>query len=153
MSRLNYCKLRCRVKFKNPIEFRPIAKHIFSMNEIPIIVDKTYALQRRLIILRFNQVFKGKKRDKFLEDKLSEELSGILNWCLEGLHRVLKNKEIYVSDQMEKDKRDFMKQVNPIILFVEEACIVGEKFIVGKGNLYFRYVEWSKASGLRVGMT
>ena len=137
------------VKFKNPITFRPICKYIFSMNDIPIITDKSYAFQRRLIIVRFNQDFSGEKDDKKLEDKLEQELPGILNWCLEGLDRVLKNKDIFVSDQMENDKKDFIKQLNPLLLFVEERCLIQDGSIIEKGQLYFDYDNWSKNSGLR----
>lgn len=141
--------VKADIKFKDPIEFRPIAKHIFCMNEVPVILDKTYAFHRRLIIVKFKKVFRGKDRDKFLEDKLAKELPGILNWCLEGLHRILKNKDIFVSDQMENDKKDFIKQVNPLILFVEERCLIQDGSIIEKGQLYLDYDNWSKNSGLR----
>jgi len=75
-------------KHKQPFTFRPIAKHIFSMNEIPVLTDRTYAFERRLIVITFNQTFSGKKEDKKLEEKLESELSGILIWCLEGLSAV-----------------------------------------------------------------
>jgi len=137
------------VKHEDPISFRPICKYIFSMNDIPIITDKSYAFQRRLIIVRFNQDFTGEKDDKLLEDKLSKELPGILNWFLEGLHRVLEKKEISVSEQMEIDKKDFIKQVNPLLLFIEERCFIKDGSKIEKGQLYSNYTLWSKNSGLR----
>ncbi|UCE04454.1 MAG: primase C-terminal domain-containing protein [bacterium] len=137
------------VKFKEPITFRPFAKHIFSMNDIPVITDRTHAFKRRLIVVKFNQGFEGEAADKFLEDKLSEELPGILNWALKGLSRVLKNNRIFCSEQMEKDKKEFFKSLNPVLSFVEEVCELGEDFYVGRNELFKSYREWSKDSGLQ----
>jgi P4 family phage/plasmid primase-like protien len=137
------------VKFKDPITFRPIAKHIFSMNDIPVITDRTYAFKRRLIVLKFNQVFEGEAADKFLEEKLSKELPGILNWALEGLSRVLIKKDIFCSDQMEEDKKEFLRSLNPVLCFVEEVCELGEGFSAGRNELYHAYRQWSKSSGLQ----
>ena len=137
------------VKFKDPMTFRPVAKHIFSMNDVPVITDRTYALKRRLSVVRFNQVFEGETADNFLEDKLSEELSGVLNWALEGLSRVLKNNAIFCSDQMKKDKKEFFKSLNPVLTFVEEVCKIAEGVSVGRDELYRAYREWSKDSGFK----
>jgi len=120
------------VKHKEPFTFRPIAKHIFSMNETPIITDRTYAMKRRLIILKFNQTFCGKKEDKHLEDKLAKELPGILNWSLIGLSRVLQNESITKSKWMEEDKKAFMRSINPVLSFVDEVCVLKAEALVLK---------------------
>jgi P4 family phage/plasmid primase-like protien len=137
------------VKFKDPITFRPIAKHIFSMNDIPVITDRTHAFKRRLIVVKFNQVFEGRVADKFLEDKLSKELPGILNWALEGLSRILKNNQVFCSDQMERDKDEFLRSLNPVRNFVEELCKLGEGFSAYRDELFQEYQQWSKDSGLK----
>ena len=141
--------IQADVKHKSPFTFRPIAKYIFSMNEIPVITDRTYALARRLIVVKFNQRFEGDGEDKRLEDKLTEELSGILNWCLEGLRRVVENDEIGETKQMELDKKEFLKAINPVANFVDEACVLCEAFKIGKNKLYQGYVKYCKDSGLR----
>jgi len=137
------------IKYKEPFTFRPIAKHIFSMNETPIITDRTYAMKRRLIILKFEQTFCGTKEDKHLEGKLSDELPGILNWCLVGLSRVFKNKAITKSKQMKEDKKAFMRAINPVLTFVDEFCILDKEALVGKDELYQAYKEYSEDSRLR----
>jgi len=137
------------VKYKPPFSFRPIAKHIFSMNEIPIITDRTFAMKRRLSILKFNQTFFGKKEDKRLEDKLEKELPGILNWCLVGLSRVLQNESITESEQMKEDKISFMASINPVLTFVEEDCVLKKDELVGKDELFKAYKKYCEESGLR----
>jgi len=137
------------IKYKDPFTFRPIAKHIFSMNEIPIITDRTYAMKRRLIILKFNQTFFGKKEDKRLESKLAGKLSGVLNWCLVGLTRVLKNESITMSEQMIEDKKAFIGAMNPVLHFVDAVCVLKEEALVLKDNLYQKYKSWCCELGLR----
>ena len=90
------------------------------MNEVPLITDTSFAFERRLIIVKFNETFVGNRADKGLDDKLSQELSGVFNWALEGLRRVLETGEITESQQMIQDKRDFLSQLNPVKTFVEE---------------------------------
>jgi putative DNA primase/helicase len=119
------------------------------MNEIPVITDRTHAFKRRLIVVKFNQVFEGKVADKFLEDKLSKELPGILNWALEGLSRILQNNQIFCSEQMAADKNEFFKSLNPVLNFVEEVCEISEDFSVGRDELYRKYQDWSQDSGLK----
>jgi len=137
------------IKYKEPFTFRPIAKHIFSMNEVPLISDRTYAMKRRLIILKFNQTFYGKKEDKRLESKLADELPGILNCCLEGLTRVLENESITMSDQMIEDKKAFIGAMNPVLHFVDAACVLKDEALVIKNDLYQRHKSWCDESGLK----
>ena len=141
--------IQADVKHRDSFNFRPIAKHIFSMNEIPVITDRTYALARRLIVVKFNQRFEGDREDKRLEDKLTKELPGILNWCLEGLRRVVENDQIAESKQMEGDKQEFLRAINPVANFVDEACGLNKSFKVGKNSLYQGYVQYCSNSGLR----
>jgi P4 family phage/plasmid primase-like protien len=136
-------------KFKKPFSFRPVAKHIFSMNEIPLFIDKTHALKRRVIVVTFNQVFADEKQDKYLEDKLAEELPGILNWCLDGLERVMKSQKLTVSESMEEDKERFFKYLDPFLWFIEEKCDFGEEHVVGRQHLYHVYQQWCAFSGVR----
>lgn len=135
---------------KTPYRFFPIAKHIFSMNETPVITDRSFAFERRLIIVRFNQTFRGSKIDYQLEKKLIQELSGIFNWAMDGLARVMDGYQgITETDQMIRDRKAFIQNVNPVLMFVDEKCNFGELESVWKTEIYSRYAEWCKESGLR----
>jgi len=139
------------VKHKPPFIFRPIAKHVFSMNEIPVITDRTYAMSRRLLVIRFNETFSGKTEDKWLEEKLTKELPGILNWALTGLPAVLESGEIEETDKMKEDKREFIRAINPVLSFVEETCETDNpspSCPVSKDELYKAYRNYCDDSGL-----
>lgn len=136
-------------KHKGPVVFRPIAKHIFSMNEMPVITDRTHAFRRRLIVLKFNRIFNDKDQDRGLEDKLFSELPGILNWGLEGLRRVLSSQNITIGKQCKADTDNFLMALNPVRMFVDEECGFGNRLRVGKVELYRAYCKWSEESGHR----
>lgn len=56
-------------------------------NELPAFHDPTGALDRRMITLRTSRSFFGVE-DVSLTQKLLKELPGILNWAIEGMHRL-----------------------------------------------------------------
>ncbi|MBC7219060.1 MAG: hypothetical protein H5T49_02855, partial [Hadesarchaea archaeon] len=81
-------------KHRDPFKFQNYAKLVFSANELPATADLSEAFWRRWILIKFNRVFPegDPKTDPYIADKITgdpQEMSGILNWALEGLKRVL----------------------------------------------------------------
>jgi len=101
-------------KFKDAIQFENYAKMVFSGNAIPPARDETDAFFRRWVIISFpvqflpadavnRMIANGEFSDKTMkniriavpQDKLlaemtsPRELSGVLNWALEGLKRLI----------------------------------------------------------------
>jgi P4 family phage/plasmid primase-like protien len=110
-------------KFKDPFEFFPFCTLIFSSNSIPSFNDESRAIWRRLKIIRLNQVISEEKKDVRLRDsnywEKSNELSGILNWALEGLSRVLKNKGFTTPKGMYEEIENIKIVGNHISHFIE----------------------------------
>ena len=134
---------------KDPLLFKPVAKHIFSMNEIPIITDKTFGFERRLIVVRFNQRFDGKNADNHLDQKLEKEDSGIFNWLLLGLKRVVEQNDIYESSFVLRDKKTFLMAVNPVSTFMDEMVDFYPNYSIPKKELYKAYSQWCEEGGIR----
>ena len=129
-------------KHGKPFAFYPIAKHIFSMNEVPKITDKSYGFQRRPIVLMFNERFEGDRRDPDLTQKLIQERDGIFNWMMDGLYLVLEKGDLYVPDVVEKDTSIMVKSTNPVLLFVDECCELDPEYFVKTTALYDSYKDW-----------
>ena len=143
--------IQADVKYqKEAFTFYPIAKYVFSMNQTPVISDKSFAFERRLIIVKFNQTFSGKNADYQLQSKLRKELSGIFNWALMGLNRIMKEYiGISETSQMIADKAIFMQKINPMLVFVDEKCDLNPMNSIVKTELYEEYAKWCDSSGLR----
>jgi len=149
---------------RGDFSFYPIAKHVFSMNEVPVVTDRSFAFRRRLLVLQFSQRFTGPRADCNLQYQLDGELSGIFNWALLGLDRIMSpavddnNKPLphggprgfTESKLMRESKTLFMRQINPIFTFTEECCLMDDPDLyISKTDLYKTYTHWCENSGLR----
>jgi len=75
-------------KYQDPITIRPTTKHLFAANTLPQADVDDDAFFRRILLVSFPNTVPRDERDPDLGDKLEAELSGILNWAIEGLNRL-----------------------------------------------------------------
>ena len=66
-----------------------------------------------------------------------------------GLERLLKNNGFELAGIVERESQEFMKTLNPVLLFAEEQLIVGPKQEVGTRELYDEYKKWCSDGGNR----
>lgn len=147
-------QLSAEVKYRpEPIEFVPTVKLIFSVNELPKINDTTPGLYRRFIIVPFDRSFESRP-DLQLEEKLLEELPGILNWAIEGL-KMLREEGRFIETQRNFDAMRLFKSDNsPIVEFLtlfyqpvpenEES-----KYEIGIGVIYTQYRNYCLDHGYK----
>lgn len=76
--------IECRPMYGTPIVYTPQFKPWVAMNHKPVITGRDHALWRRLKLIPFLQTFEGAQADKHLRESLRDELSGILNWAIQG---------------------------------------------------------------------
>lgn len=113
--------IEARYPYKPWIKFYNYAKMIFSMNQVPNIKDSTRGRRRRMKTIDFkNAFFDGVNADKGLEEKLTqpEALTGVLNWALAGLKRLIDNGEFSDIRSEAETAIDFDRKSNPVRHFV-----------------------------------
>lgn len=144
--------LMAEKKNKNPFKFRPFARLVFSCNELPKnYVDRTEGFYRRLIIVPFNRQIEKNKIDKALKYKFQREKEGILNWALEGLKRLYENNfEFSENELTDEVKKEYKRENNNVISFVEECCEIDSLFSCSRIELYESYKEFCGESGLKL---
>ena len=78
--------IACRFLYGEYFEYLPQFKVWLAVNHKPVIRGTDHGIWRRIHLLPFNVTFgpSGKPMDKDLENKLAEELPGILNWAISG---------------------------------------------------------------------
>jgi len=139
-------------KFRDRFNFKNYSKLIFSCNQIPETPDNTVAFYRRWIIINFPNQFleENPKTDKNLLAKLTtpEELSGILNWALDGLDRLLKKERFSVAKTVEETRAQYVKASDPIRAFAEERLEADAKAVETKDDVYNAYIEYCNAHNL-----
>lgn len=136
--------------------------HISSFNRLPTASEKSEALLRRLIIIEFKksfgtieQVQAGERdcvADKFLEDKLKQELDVIVAWAIEGVYRVLDN--FYALSETESTKmalKSYEQELDTVAKWISE-CVVKHAEMKNKECLkakilFTAYKEWCDSEG------
>ena len=143
--------LMAEKKNKNPFKFKPFARLVFSCNELPRnYVDRTEGFYRRLIIVPFSRQIEKSKIDKALKYKFQREKEGILNWALEGLKRLYENNfEFSENELTDGVKKEYKRENNNVISFVEECCELDGLFSCSRIEIYEAYKEFCVEAGLK----
>jgi len=138
-------------KFKEPFEFKPFAKILFSANDFIPTKDRTHGYYRRFDILKFNRIFKTEEQKPELLQELKEEVPGILNWALEGLERLSQQNWIMTkSSYMENCHNEFRRATNPLQLFIDEECVLDGNATVDTNELRSSYKHYCEDKGYKV---
>ncbi|WP_287421460.1 hypothetical protein [Candidatus Brachybacter algidus] len=97
------------------------AKLIFNCNELPKDVEHTNAYFRRFLIIPFDVTIPPKEQDKSLHTKIIEkELSGVFNWVLEGLNRLLYQKKFSDCEAAQQAVEQYKIESNSVQMFLNE---------------------------------
>ncbi|AYX83925.1 hypothetical protein FAF36_08435 [Staphylococcus haemolyticus] len=139
-------KITVNRKNLKEIETNIPVKLTFLMNELPIIKDKSHGLQRRFIILPMIKPIPKSLQNKYLSQQLNQELPGILNWAINGLIRLDKNKYNFtISNNMAAIKQKFFNDVSPMADFITHCLKANPSNtnITGK-DLMAAFKSWSE---------
>lgn len=114
-------------KFGNHFQFKNHSKLTFACNKIPSVADTTDdAYFNRWIIIPFNQQI-NKPNPRILDEMTtSEELSGFLNFALEGLQRILRNGAFSYKKDPDEIKMEMLKSGSPIGSFAFDCLEQGD---------------------------
>jgi putative DNA primase/helicase len=145
-------RVKAEYKGKDPFEFNPYVKLLFSANDMPRMRDKTGAVLRRLVMIPFNATFTkdDPDYDPFIKYKLikSDSIEYLITLGVTGLKRVLENNEFSHSDKVEKVLTEYEEENNPIIAFVNEY---GTESIINQPttDVYLRYATFCSQNQLQ----
>jgi putative DNA primase/helicase len=133
-------------KFRGRFDFVPYAKLLFSCNKMPQTPDDTDAFFRRWLIEAFPIQFlpDNPKTDPNLKEKLTtpEELSGILNWALQGLRRLLQQGKFSTGETVEETRDRYTLLSNSVQAFAERRLVIAAGKIETKENVYNGYIQF-----------
>lgn len=139
-------------KHVKPYMYLPTAKHIIYTNLMPGVNDTSSATYNRLLILRFDRVFKAEEQDSNLIETLKQELTGILTWALAGAVKLHATRggwpTVNSSEALILEHRNNQNQVR---VFVNECCKPAEFVKTPVDRLWMAYKS-NKAFG-RISMT
>ena len=149
------------------VNFVNYAKHIFACNELPKVYDFSRGFWERWILFEFPYTFvkqeiyltlsenekkQFKLMDPFIVERLikEEELSGLLNEAIVGIHRILKQKDFSYSVGVEEVKKFWVRKSDSFTAFAmdhleESFDKTTSKAILRKS--FYRYCKDFKLKG------
>lgn len=138
--------LQAREPYGKPFTIYNKVKFIINCNELPRETESTEAYFRRFLIVPFDVKISEEDKDIDLAEKIiAAELPGVFNWVLQGLKRIIEQKQFTHCQKADNALHDFRKQADSVQLFVEE-----NHFISSETNkeplkpLYNEYKEFCK---------
>jgi putative DNA primase/helicase len=120
----------------------PVRLHVIS-NELPRLGDASSAIVGRLVLLLTTRSWLGKE-DYELETNLRGELSGVLNWSLDGLQRLTgENENHFTRFAAAEEAITIIRDLaSPVGAFVREKCKLGFDEEIAVDALYDAYKDW-----------
>ena len=124
----------------------------FSTNEIPKIASEDDdAYFDRWILISFPNTFEGESRNPHLLDELTtqEELSGLFNWAIEGLKRLLENSCFTYPKDFEEVKAEYLGKTSSVFQFSRDCLRESPGNYELKSNVYAAYCKYCQERKLK----
>ena len=141
--------VEARLPYGEPFTLTEYAKLIFNCNELPKDVEHTNGYFRRFLIIPFDVTIPPHEQDKQLHTKIIErELSGVFNWVLEGLNRLLDQKGFTDCQAAQKAVEQYRTEADSVRMFMEEFGYIKSptKYKLSK-DLYSQYRIFCQEDG------
>ena len=142
--------LTARYLRENSFEFKPQFKLFIDTNHLPQISDMTLFESDRINIIPFYRHFKAEERDIDLKAFFAkpENLSGILNWCLEGF-RMYADEGLTMPDSVREATKRYREQSDRLMMF-RNQCLKNETGQELRAqSIYSRYKDWCADNGYK----
>jgi len=153
-------------KFKTRVKFVNYAKMIFSANEVPYTKDMTDGFFRRWIIVDFpfrfldpedleelpeNERINCKPKDPEIINKLitDDELTGFLNWTLEGYSRLKLTKTFSNTQTIGKVRQIWLRKANSVMAFMMDCVEEEYDSEITKNEFKMWYVSYCRRHKLK----
>jgi putative DNA primase/helicase len=118
--------VEARLPYGQPFILKQYAKLIFNCNELPKDVEHTNAYFRRFLIIPFDETIPPEEQDKNLHTKIIDnELSGVFNWVLQGLNRLLEQKRFSDCEAAKQAIEQYKTESNSVQMFLNDNEYIG----------------------------
>lgn len=114
-------KIQARLPYGQPFNMTDYAKLIFNCNELPKNAEQTNAYFRRFLIINFEQTIPEAEQDVRLSKKIIEsELSGVFNWVLLGLNRLLEKEGFTYCEAVNDARKQYELESDSVNQFIND---------------------------------
>jgi putative DNA primase/helicase len=144
-------QVEARLLYGQSYSMRDYGKLIFNCNELPVDVEHTAAYFRRFLIVPFTKTIPEAEQDKQLAAKIvATELSGVFNWVLDGLRRLLRQQKFTESAAVAEQIELYKLQSDSVRSFLHEFSYAAHpEQTVTRQVLFEQYREFCIQEGYR----
>lgn len=137
--------------YKQPFIMTDYAKLMFNCNELPKEVEHTDAYFRRFLIIPFEVTIPENERDSQLPKKIiNAELSGVFNWILKGLQRIVDNARFTESEHTAHILSKYRNESDNVLQFLLDGDYTPDvKSYIRLSDMYSDYVKFCTISGYK----
>jgi putative DNA primase/helicase len=131
-------------KFKDQELLTPYAKILWAMNDLPRIKEASSGLFRRVKVVEWPHL--KVTPDPTVKTKIKFMGAAILNWALDGLDELKRQRGFDVPKCVQDATRNFQEVNDVVKIFIDEVCELGN-FQVKSSTLYEHYRAWCDENG------
>lgn len=141
--------ITARYMYESMFEFKPTFKFFINTNHLPNITDPSVFASGRVKVIPFTRHFDENHQDKNLKQTLiqPQNLSGLLNWLLEGRKKV----EIEGLDppaSVIEATAQYQQDSDKVALFLAERLVPSPGTNTKLEDVYADYKSWCEVNGL-----
>lgn len=142
--------IRTRFLYEGSFDLYPQFKLFINTNHLPRVSDVTLFSSDRVKVIPFERHFTDKERDPSLKNTLKKpkELSGILNWCLEGWW-LLNETGLDVPQSVRDATDEYKRDSDKIGRFLEDTVVRDIDGEVRTSALYQLFTVWCFHNGYK----
>ena len=123
-----------------------IGKIYLATNSLPEVRGRDHGIFRRFQIIPFNRTFGPDEQDGSLPAKLEAELSGILNWAVEGCLKW--QSEGLAPPRIVLEQREhYRRELDTVQKFCDAELVRKIEGKIGSSELYQNYRDWCRRMG------
>lgn len=139
---------------ESPFEFRPVAGHLFSANQLPGTHDQSQGFWRRFIVLRFSRNVERlpNRNVNIVDDILREETAAIAYWLLQGASALHEQGEYVLPVSHNEELNRWQIEADTVANWLSghaKKLTLNSEFRTGglRASVTFqRYCEWAERS-------
>lgn len=138
--------VNARNPHEKPFTFDPSHKLCLFGNHKPIIRGTDYGIWRRIHLVPFTVTIPKSKqtpRSQLMEE-FKQELSGILNWAIEGYKNYFENNGLTTSQAIELATKEYQEESDILGSYLNERCEIKPIFYCFAKDVFADYLKWSQ---------
>ena len=138
--------LTVNIKYREQWTGKLPTRFLILSNELPRLGDASAAIAGRFITLLLTESWLGRE-DRDLEPDLHQELTGILNWALDGLARLAEQGRFTRPKSTDDALTTLQDLASPVGAFLREHCETGADHEIAIDELWVAWRRWAEENG------